>query len=145
MQPTDDSRQTIVTAANVDLSNCDRELIHMPGLIQPHGLMLVLRPTDLAILQASENTATLFGVPAPELTLRGLADLLGPEQATAVGEAIVRSGERLESGPLHLLQVRSPLGGDSFDAMAHRAGDVLVLNLNVPARRSPGSSTSIQT
>ena len=35
MQPDSHSLDEAVTAANVDLSNCDRELIHAPGLIQP--------------------------------------------------------------------------------------------------------------
>jgi len=28
----------------VDLTNCDREPIHIPGSIQPHGAMLVIDP-----------------------------------------------------------------------------------------------------
>lgn len=87
MQP-EPGAATSVTAGNVDLSNCDKEIIHMPGMIQPHGAMLVLRLPDLAILQASENTAALFGVPAPDLTLKGLADMLGPDHAATLQQAI---------------------------------------------------------
>jgi two-component system, chemotaxis family, sensor kinase Cph1 len=29
-----------VAAATVDLTNCDREPIHVPGAVQPHGLLL---------------------------------------------------------------------------------------------------------
>ena len=31
-----------MTDATVDLTACDREPIHIPGAIQPHGLMLVV-------------------------------------------------------------------------------------------------------
>jgi hypothetical protein len=41
-------RKDRVTAVNVDLSNCDKKLIHKPGLNQPHDVMVVLRPADLA-------------------------------------------------------------------------------------------------
>lgn len=38
-----------------DLSNCEREQIHLAGSIQPHGALLVVREPDLAIVQASAN------------------------------------------------------------------------------------------
>ena len=130
MESDGDAPQEAVTSANVDLSNCDREIIHMPGMIQPHGVMLVLRPTDLAILQASENTATLFGVHAADLRMKGLADLLGPEQAVILHEAIAGAADDLDSGPLQVLpQIPSAPGRNAFDAIAHRAGDALILEL----------------
>ena len=32
----------LITAETVDLTNCDREPIHIPGAIQPHGILLVV-------------------------------------------------------------------------------------------------------
>ena len=32
-----------------DITNCDREPIHVPGAIQPHGLLLALGPTPTAV------------------------------------------------------------------------------------------------
>jgi two-component system, chemotaxis family, sensor kinase Cph1 len=59
-----------------DLTNCERELIHLAGSIQPHGMLLVLRESDLQVLQASANAAPLLGV--------ALDDLLGrPADALA--------------------------------------------------------------
>jgi light-regulated signal transduction histidine kinase (bacteriophytochrome) len=129
----------IVTAANVDLGNCDRETIHAPGLIQPHGAMLVLRAADLAILHASENTATLFGVPAPDSIRAGLAGLLGTAQADAVAAAIIGAGDRLASGPLHIGHFSSDRTGRAFDAIAHRAGDVPILELETIAPSAAGT------
>jgi light-regulated signal transduction histidine kinase (bacteriophytochrome) len=35
-----------------DLSNCERELIHLAGSVQPHGALLLLDGTDaLTVLQ----------------------------------------------------------------------------------------------
>jgi hypothetical protein len=31
----------------VDLTNCEREPIHIPGSIQPHGVLLVLKEPEL--------------------------------------------------------------------------------------------------
>ena len=36
-----------------DLTNCDREPIEIPGSIQPHGVLVVLHPESLRILQAA--------------------------------------------------------------------------------------------
>ena len=49
--------EPLVTAKNVTLNNCDREQIHIPGAIQPHGAMLVVAEPGLIVLQASANCA----------------------------------------------------------------------------------------
>ena len=42
---------TTITAS--DLNNCDREPIHIPGAILPHGVLLVLDSDTLEVLQAA--------------------------------------------------------------------------------------------
>jgi len=44
-----------------DLTNCERELIHLSGSVQPHGVLLVLHPTHLRVLQASSNAESILG------------------------------------------------------------------------------------
>jgi two-component system, chemotaxis family, sensor kinase Cph1 len=46
-----------------DLTNCERELIHLAGSIQPQGFLLVLREPDLSIAQLSVNVERMLGVP----------------------------------------------------------------------------------
>ena len=41
-----------------DLDACAREPIHIPGSIQPHGILLVIDPADGRVIQASANAAT---------------------------------------------------------------------------------------
>jgi PAS domain S-box-containing protein len=67
-----------------DLTNCERELIHLAGSVQPHGALLVLREPDWAVVQASTNCARLLGAAPRELLGRTLASL-GGDLATAVG------------------------------------------------------------
>ena len=38
-----------------DLSNCEREQIHLAGSMQPHGALLVVREPDYVVVQASAN------------------------------------------------------------------------------------------
>ena len=47
------STDKVGTHPVADLTNCDREPIHIPGAIQPHGVLLVLREPSLTICQAS--------------------------------------------------------------------------------------------
>lgn len=44
-----------------DLSNCDRELIHLAGSIQPHGVLLVVREPEFTIAQVSANVEAMLG------------------------------------------------------------------------------------
>jgi PAS domain S-box-containing protein len=63
-----------------DLSNCEREQIHLPGSIQPHGLLLTVEragPSRRVITRVSANALSLLGVPAAELLGAPLARLGG--------------------------------------------------------------------
>jgi chemotaxis family two-component system sensor kinase Cph1 len=48
-----------------DLTNCERELIHLTGSVQPHGVLLVLDRADeqARVVQASANAGELVGRP----------------------------------------------------------------------------------
>jgi light-regulated signal transduction histidine kinase (bacteriophytochrome) len=61
---------------HADLSNCEREQIHLAGSIQPHGALLLVREADGVILQVSAN--------ANEVLHTG-ADLLGSTIETLGG------------------------------------------------------------
>lgn len=52
----------LITAQNVDLTNCDREQIHIPGSIQPHGILLAVNEKDPTVLQVSSNVKSILGV-----------------------------------------------------------------------------------
>ncbi len=64
-----------------DLTNCERELIHLAGSIQPHGVLLVLRGPGLEVVQTSANTAELLGWPVQRLLNRPIAVLEGDIEA----------------------------------------------------------------
>ena len=60
-----------------DLTNCERELIHLTGSVQPHGMLLVVQEDGLVIRQASATVASLAGVAPADLFGRPLAALGG--------------------------------------------------------------------
>lgn len=128
--------QSVVTAKNVDLSNCDREQIQYPGSIQPHGAMITLAEPEFRILQASVNAAELLGIPAE--------DLLGADVGLLFSKAEVEtlrarlSAEKLEGAPVHL--VRRKFADHEFDVLAHRFDGVLFLEFEA---RPQGADTPI--
>ncbi len=52
-----------------DLTNCEREQIHLAGSIQPHGALLVVTEPELVIVQASANAAAFLRLWGPILGL----------------------------------------------------------------------------
>jgi light-regulated signal transduction histidine kinase (bacteriophytochrome) len=57
-----------------DLSNCEREQIHLAGSIQPHGALLILREEDLGVVQVSANLQSMLELERDPLDMR-LPDL----------------------------------------------------------------------
>jgi light-regulated signal transduction histidine kinase (bacteriophytochrome) len=55
-----------------DITNCDREPIHIPGAILPHGAMLVLDSETLEVLQVAGDLTGLLGASADALLGCGL-------------------------------------------------------------------------
>ncbi|WP_207433643.1 ATP-binding protein [Sabulibacter ruber] len=62
----------------VDLSNCDKEPIHIIGRIQPHGFLLVLGQESLIIEQASRNVDKFLPYGLEELLGKSLSVILSP-------------------------------------------------------------------
>jgi len=64
------------TRSPIDVTDCDREPIWIPGSIQPHGFLLVLEEPSLRVAQAAvETTRFLQGVdPLEKLSMRFSAE-----------------------------------------------------------------------
>ena len=69
---------------------CEAEPIHIPGAIQPHGVLLALSGPARRILHASLSTMDWLGIPADRLLGRDLVTALGPELADAVNAALAQ-------------------------------------------------------
>ena len=132
-----DAPEPLVTAKNVDLSNCDRELIQYCGAIQPHGALLVLEEPGLRILQASANTETLFGVPPAALLGQALTQLFGDDQVHTLRTQLGR--QHLESGPVYMLRAHLPGHSTAFHIFAHRVAGVLLLECEVIDAEAPAT------
>jgi light-regulated signal transduction histidine kinase (bacteriophytochrome) len=112
-----------LASSPVDLTDCDREPIHIPGAIQPHGMLLSVREPDLVIMQVSANAALFTGVAPEELVGRPLGTLFPRPSLDLLGRAL--SAERPEeNNPLPL-----SLGERSFDGMVHRYKGATILEI----------------
>lgn len=76
----------------VDLSNCDREPIHIPGSIQPHGAMLVCDPETTEVLFASQTAEELLGKRNTSLIGLTLPEVLGGQPAHDLRNAAAKVG-----------------------------------------------------
>lgn len=61
---------------NLDLTSCEKEPIHIPGAIQPHGALLVANQKG-KICQVSENVECHLEVPVDEIIGKNLAEVFG--------------------------------------------------------------------
>ena len=110
-----------------DLSNCEREPIHLAGSIQPHGALLVVREPDLLVLQASANAAGFLGLEGP-LPGRSLA-ALSADLAEQVRARLDQPLDRLS------VVLRRPvwIDGRPLDVVLHRPPEAgLVLEFERP-------------
>jgi light-regulated signal transduction histidine kinase (bacteriophytochrome) len=110
-----------------DLTNCERELIHLAGSIQPHGALLVMRERDLSVLQASESVREWLGIEAAALPGRPLAVIGGDVAAALAGQL-----PRVRGDELTAFRCSAGLGPHLkvFEALLHRVhDDALVLEL----------------
>jgi diguanylate cyclase (GGDEF)-like protein len=112
----------------VDLSNCDLEPIHIPSLIQSHGMLLAARNSDLKIVYVSANSAEKLGVAPSFILERTLKEILGD---AAVG-AIERALGKETYLPRDIRSFRFPISGArTFDVTAHRTPGLLCVELEL--------------
>ena len=116
----------IITAKNVDLSTCDRELVQYPDAIQPHGVMLTVDDHTNLIVHASANCAHLLGGGPDAIIGKSADNVLGPTGRELIGKLRRMA---LDGGPMHVAReffVRSDRG---FHLFAHRSGGLIILEL----------------
>lgn len=113
----------------IDLSNCDREPIHIPGHIQPHGLLMALGLNDLTILQISANVSEFCDFTAEALLNQHIEQLLGPEQTEQLRKLIISGQANHPSTHLFLPLTLPP--NKSFNGVLHVINEVIILELEL--------------
>ncbi|WP_051675822.1 HWE histidine kinase domain-containing protein [Polaromonas glacialis] len=113
------------TPATPDITNCDREPIHIPGAILPHGVLLVLDSETLEVLQAAGDVPGLLGTTLHDLLGNTVDTVLSPAQTAFIRRL---NEDQALSTPRHLLDPALRVQTDRpLDASLHRCGNTLVL------------------
>jgi light-regulated signal transduction histidine kinase (bacteriophytochrome)/CheY-like chemotaxis protein len=112
-----------VTAETVDLSNCDREPIHVPGSIQSHGVLLVCVGPEQRVAHASTNSSIIF-MDEPEYLLgKPLEKLLG---ATAVATLLTALETAQASVKARVFRLELLNGATCHAQIIRHAGNILI-------------------
>lgn len=117
----------IPSAAKIDLSNCDREPIQIPGSIQPHGAMLVVDPDRFEIRFASENSGELTGYEGAITRGTPLTSIIGEQAVHDIRNACAKSG----GGEIAGVELGLRLGhlNHPVDVIAHRYKDRVLIEI----------------
>ena len=119
-----------VTTETFNLTNCDREPIHIPGAIQPHGLLLVISPLEWQITQISRNTQEFLGIEPEQLLGQPLDRLLPTDKIEAIAACL--EGDFEQINPLKL-SIETQNGTKKFNGIVHSLDEnniILELEIN---------------
>lgn len=128
-----------INFGEADLTSCDRELIHSPGSIQPHGVLLVFDRKGLNIRGYAGDTDFLMGLdPAKPLSL-SLNNLFNDQVLLPILERLNEASPKIS--PFILLGLSTRTGMFPLDATIHAHQDVGIIELEA-ARRTPSVAGS---
>ncbi|SFB28954.1 PAS domain S-box-containing protein/diguanylate cyclase (GGDEF) domain-containing protein [Cohnella sp. OV330] len=121
------------TEEPIDLTNCEKEPIHIPGMIQPHGALLAAANDEArTVVQCSRNTDLLLGATAESLLGQPLSAVIGERALAFIEESLARPA----AGDMqHFLEMKIDLPGGpaEFFAIFHVSDDLLIVELERPA------------
>ena len=122
------------TSSKVDLTNCDREPIHLLGAIQPIGFLLSLT-ADWMVARTSANLAEYIGIAPDDAIGRPLIDFFEGEVIHQLRNraAMLRGPDATE----RVFGVRLTEGEALYDVALYRTGANIVLEA-MPASSQPG-------
>lgn len=135
----------------VDVTNCDREPIHIPGSVQSHGFLAAVNNKDATIRYASENVNTFTGLEAAQVLGQSFAWLMQEGKITSrsfTPSQITSYGQDTDFDAINPILVE--LNGEPYYMLLHSSGEDLVLaefeyrypTLEVDLQRMVGISVS---
>lgn len=116
------------------LTLCDREPIHTPGTIQPHGALLALHPANLCVAHAGGDTLKTLGVSPRSLLGENGAHFFSEAQLTRLRE--LANGVCTPLRAVHPFSIASEADAAVIsDVICYRSGQWLVAEFD--PRREP--------
>ncbi len=126
------------SAFKVDLTNCDREPIHILGAIQPFGFLIALS-SDWLISRVSANIAGLLGQTPEDLLGTALSQWIGAEAMHSIRNRMTML--RGEDAAERMFGIALDPGGRRYDIALHMAAGGLVLEFEPSPTSGEGDPT----
>jgi two-component system, chemotaxis family, sensor kinase Cph1 len=117
----------------IDLTDCDREPIHIPSATQPHGALLVVEPASERVVQAATGAERLIPLSSLPLGER-LTDVL-EVPAGVVGSAAYSREPVYISSLVPELAARADI-----DITAHRSHRLIIIEIERALAASPSAA-----
>ncbi|MGO4387984.1 HWE histidine kinase domain-containing protein [Microvirga sp. 2YAF29] len=114
----------------VNLTNCDREPIHIPGSIQEHGCLLACDTQASMILRHSANAPAILRI-GGAINGTTIENLLGGEIAHTLRNALATSGGEGRAALVFDLDIK----GAHFDVAIHRFQSTVIIEFEPSAAR----------
>jgi two-component system, chemotaxis family, sensor kinase Cph1 len=111
------------------LDACAAEPIHIPGSIQPHGVLLAIDEDTLVVERVSANCATLLARPPDEVLGQDVTELL-----VHLDEASLRGPNVAAFSPFSSVGAVGPI-----DISLHRSGGYLLMELEAAVEAEAGA------
>jgi chemotaxis family two-component system sensor kinase Cph1 len=110
-----------------DLAACDREPIHIPGSIQPHGVLLALDPNTLRVVQVAGDTERLLNISQHDLLHQEAAASLGSNEVERLRAMV--SGRAPLPRPMFAFDTVMKRDGRNLDVIVHVSEGIIVIEL----------------
>ena len=123
----------------VDLTNCDREPIHLLGRVQKFGFLLAVSP-DWVISHVSENVRYFLGIGAAPLIGKPSDALLPPETIHTIRNQLQFLNPQRGVEVIYDLKLIGAEG--RFDASVHRLDDTVIIEFE-PATPVEGAASDM--
>ena len=124
----------------VDLTNCDREPIHLLGYIQPFGFLIAASKMEWVVERASRNIEEWLGVTPQEIVGRPIESLLGLEVVHAIRGKLQRAIVSDTTERMFAVDLGEHL---RCDIAVHLAGDSAVIECERTLDGQPTDTASI--
>ena len=114
-----------VSSAAVDVSDCEREPVHVPGAIQPFGFLVAFALPTWNVAHVSANAAAVFSLETPDQMIGATMETVLPpgiiHDLRNVFQAAMISGhaERMTNLPVGTRQER-------YDILIHASGQLAI-------------------
>ncbi|MHA6722751.1 HWE histidine kinase domain-containing protein [Sphingomonas sp. RS2018] len=124
---------------HIDLTNCDREPIHILGAIQPIGFLLALT-ADWLVSRTSANVAQFLGMTPEDMLGLPLGEIFSHQVVHDLRNraAMLRGPDGVE----RLFECKLREGGEAFDVAIHIIGGEVVIE-GEPASGEHGDATGM--